>query len=287
MLSLILAFTANAEPEVSLTYKVDKKIGLWSENISGNILYDEQSVFYTDKGFAVKANKGFKNISIQGGIFYTTSKPKDAVAISKAKGEASFSGYSIEEKQVRKDQSVFFINLPNKKKKVLGRGHKSLVPYRWFTHAPKRSKGFAKPDATFGWNKEGEKYLYKIPTKAAALPVKKATSKDIQGWNTQVQIFSPNITITHGLWVNTDRDEELEQVACGVGPRFKSCFIYDKEDDIWHSTQLNWDSSDTPLVFTYNNEQFVAYRSHPKSKILRVLYFDGFSYQTEFFRPKK
>lgn len=285
MLSFFLCLTANAEPEVSLTYKVDQKIGIWAENISGNILYNPQDVFYTSRGFAIKKNNGFKNLNIYGGIFYTTEKPKDAISIQKAKGTESYPGYKIEEKE-RTKSSVFFIQLPNKKKKVIGRGHNNLTPYRWFTHAANSKLDFTKPDSSFGWNKEGENYLYAIPTKSTSLSSKKATPDDIQKWNKQVQIFSPKIKITHGMWVNTDFDETLEQVACGVGPRFKSCLIYDPEENIWHNTQLHWDSSDYPLPFSYNKENYIAYRAHPKSKILRVLYFDGLSYRTEFFRPK-
>ena len=284
--SLFIMLSAFADSQISLTYKVENKIGIWGENISGNILYSSQDVYYTKGGYAIKTNKGYKNVNIYGGISFTTQRPKDAVPIHEAKGEDNRSDYKIEEKK-RKTRSSFFIKLPNGKKKVIGRGHKTLVPYRWFTHDVPAQKGYTKPDATFGWSKDGANYEYKIPTKATKLTFKKATQADIAKWDKQVRVFAPDVTVKRGFWINTDLDDTLEQIVCGVGPRFASCFLFDPEKNLWHNTQLNWQGADTPKPFSYNNETYIAYRSHPKSRILRVLYFDGYSYKTEYFRPER
>ncbi|MAA78387.1 MAG: hypothetical protein CL916_03940 [Deltaproteobacteria bacterium] len=284
--SFLIMFNASADPQVSLAYKVENKIGIWGENISGNILYNSQEVYYTKEGYAIKKNKGYKNINIYGGVSFTEKIPEGAISIHKANGEDSRSDYKIEEKK-RETRSTFFIKLPNGKKKVIGRGHKNLVPYRWFTHDYPAPKGFTKPDKSFGWSKDGTHYEYKTPSKATKLTFKKATQEDISKWNKQVQVFAPDVTVKRGFWINTDLDDTLEQIVCGVGPRFKSCFIFDPEDNLWHNTQLNWEGADTPKPFSYNNETYIAYRSHPKSKILRILYFDGYSYKTEYFRPER
>jgi len=277
---------ATAETQVSLAYKVGNEIGIWGENISGNILYKSQNVYYTSRGYAVKKHNGYKNINIYGGISFTAQLPDGAISIHKAKGKESLSDYEIEEKK-RETRSSFFIKLPNGKKKVIGRGHKNLVPYRWFSHDVPSKKGFMKPDVSFGWNKKGTNYEYQIPSKATKIDIKKATREDIATWDKQIKVFAPDVTVKKGFWINTDLDETLEQIVCGVGPRFKSCFVFDPEENLWHNTQLHWESSDTPLPFTYNNATYIAYRSHPKSKILRVLYFDGYSYKTEYFRPER
>ena len=60
--SLLIMLNASADSQVSLTYKVEDKIGIWGENISGNILYNSQDIFYTKRGYAIKKNKGYKNI---------------------------------------------------------------------------------------------------------------------------------------------------------------------------------------------------------------------------------
>ena len=284
--SLIFMLNAAAESQVSLTYKVGDEIGIWGENISGNILYKSQNVYYTSNGYAIKKNNGYKNINIYGGISFTTQLPDGALSIHKAKGEETLSNYKIEEKK-REKRSSFFIKLPNGKKKVIGRGHKELVPYRWFSHDIPTKKGFTKPDTSFGWNKKGSNYEYAIPTKGTKVEAKKATREDIAKWDKQVKVFAPDVTIKNGFWINTDLDATLEQIVCGVGTRFKSCFVFDPEENLWHNTQLHWEGSDTPLPFTYNNETYIAYRSHPKSKILRVLYFDGYTYKTEYFRPER
>ena len=284
--SLVFMLSAVAESQVSLTYKVGNEIGIWGENISGNILYKSQDVYYTSNGYAIKKNNGYKNINIYGGISFSTQLPEGALSIHQAKGQESRSDYSIEEKKREKSAS-FFIKLPNGKKKVIGRGHKTLVPYRWFSHEVPAQKGFAKPDASFGWNKKGANYEYAIPTKGSKVETKKATREDIAKWDRQVKVFAPDVTVKNGFWINTDLDATLEQIVCGVGIRFKSCFVFDPEENLWHNTQLHWEGSDTPLPFTYNNEIYIAYRSHPKSKILRVLYFDGYTYKTEYFRPER
>lgn len=284
--SLLFMLGASAEPQVSLTYKVGDQIGIWGENISGDILYNSQDIYYTKSGYAVKKHSGYKIINIYGGISFKKELPQGAVSLQSAKGEENRSDYKIEEKK-RETRSSFFIKLPNGKKKVIGRGHKSLSPYRWFTHEVPKKKGFTKPDSSFGWSKKGAHYEYKIPTKATEVSLKKATQEDIAKWGKQVKEFAPDVTIKRGFWINTDLDETLEQIVCGVGPRFKACFLFDPEQKLWHNTQLDWEGSDMPKPFSYNNETYIAYRSHPKSKIMRVLYFDGYSYKTEYFRPER
>jgi hypothetical protein len=286
MISFLFSLCVFAQPQASLTYHVEDKIGIWMENQSGNILYQKNDVFQAPYGYIIKKNTGYKHLHIDGGYFFTTELPSSATPIQKTKGAEILNGYNIEEKK-RPNGSIFFLEKKNGKKSIIGRGHKKLNTYRWFTHETPSAVGFSKPDASFGWHKEGERYLYKIPQGSVALASKKASEEDLKGWNKDVQQFAPKTRITHGVWLNLDSDPELEGLACGVGFKFDACFVINKNDKKWHGTQLKWDIIDEPLPFQKEDSIYVAFRSHPKSKILRVLYFNGTSYKTEFFRPKR
>jgi hypothetical protein len=286
MISILLSLCAFAQPNVSLTYHVEDKIGIWMKNQSGNILYNKKDIYQTPYGYIIKQNKGFKHLHINGGHFFTTTLPSSATPIKDVKGTETRKGFRIEKKQ-RPNGAIFFLNQKDGAKSIIGRGYKELKDYRWFTHETSSKKGNPAPDEQFGWHKKGVKYLYKIPSGSTNLSYKTATELDIDRWNKEVQTFAPKTKITHGVWLNLDSDPEEEAIACGVGYKFDACFVMKRSEKKWHGTQLKWNISDQPLPFQKEDSIYLAFRSHPKSKILRVLYFDGTSYKTEFFRPKR
>ena len=286
MFSFLFSLFAFAEPDISILYNADDKVGFWLENQSGNILYQEKDLYHVPYGYVVQQNKGFKHIHTHGGYFYTTTLPQDAIPVSQAKGLESLEGYRIEEKK-NTNGSVFFLHKKDGSKSIIGRGHKKLTPKSWLIFDTPKKEGFTKPDETFGWHKKGEKFLLEVPEGATQISYNKAKETDITQWNKTIQTFAPKTTITHGIWANLDLDPELEGIACGVGFKFDACFIYDKTTEQWHHAELKWEENVPPILFQKSNGIYLAFRSHAKSKILRVLYYTGSFYDTVFFRPKR
>lgn len=286
MLSLFLSLFAFAEPNVSVVYKTEDKIGFWMEEQSGNILYEEKYVYQVPYGYVVQQNNGYKNIHIHGGFFFTTTLPKDAIPISQAKGRDSVQGYRIEERK-NKNGSIFYLHKKDGSKSVIGRGYKKLTLEKWLLFDTPKKEGFKKPNESFGWHKKAKKYLLERPDESTQLSYNRANKDDIADWNKKVQLFAPKTTITHGVWANLDLDQDLEGVACGIGVKFDACFVYDKTTEQWHHTELKWDEKTPPVLFQKNNGTYLAFRSDVKSKILRVLYYTGSFYETVFFRPER
>ena len=286
MYSFLFSVLALAEPEISVVYKTEDKVGFWMSKQSGVILYPETELFYTPNGYVAKQDNGYKHIHILGGYSFLTTLPETAIPISKAKGIEQPKGYRIEEKKYAKG-SHFYLHKKDGSKSIIGRGQKTLVPYQWFSFDTKPKNGFKKPDESFNWAKEKESYLFQIPPNSNVVSYTKATESDIAEWNNHVQKFAPKTKITHGAWANLDLDPEPEGIACGVGYKFDACFIYDTQTQQWHGTPMKWNLELPPLFFQHSDGTYIAYRSHPKSQILRVLYFNGTYYETVFFRPPK
>ena len=285
---LFFFFSAFAAPQTSVLYKVDDKVGVWMENQSGNSIYSPETLYQTKEGYATRINQGFMHKHYLGGYFYTTSLSEDATPYTEFVKNATPApkGYRIEEKQ-RARGSVFYLHKKDGSKSLIARGTKKIDSTLWFTMpSPTVRTGFTKPTDVMGWKKTNSKYTYTLPDNANVLSVKDASQDEISAWNKEVKRFLPHVSITHGKWANLDTDPEPEAIICGSGVRFDSCFVYDKEEDKWFATLLKWNNQDTPLVFEKNGGTYILFRSHKKSRLLRVLYFTGYEYDTHLLRNK-
>ena len=281
MLSLLL-FSAFAAPQISVLYNVEKKVGVWMENQSGNSLYNPDHIYQADHGYVFNSNQGFLHKHYLGGYFYTTTLPQEAVPFKELSKQSISTpkGFRIEEKK-RKRGSVFFLHKNDGSKSIIARGTKIIDSTLWFSaKRPKISKGFAKPADPFGWEKLNSQYTFDLPKDAKKLSVQEASKDDISIWSKEVQTFLPHVNITHGKWANLDNDPELEAIVCGIGVRFDSCFIYDREQNKWFGTLLKWNKKDPPMVFEKEGGTYILFRSHKKSRLMRVLFFTGHSYDT-------
>ncbi|MEC7984338.1 MAG: hypothetical protein VX278_04190 [Myxococcota bacterium] len=288
-----LSFAAD-NPNWSLIFQADDKLGLQMERISGTFKTSPNNLFWHSDGYILRQYKGYQNLNVSGTQYYTTTLKKGAIPLieKRKEGAKEIPGKKIIS-QMRGNRKINYLVQKDGSKKIIARGVKKFSQPLWISNPP------AKPRVKHAVPSDSLKWIYKKgslqnvpPADSKRLPNTQISQKQRSKLEKEIRLFNPKASIKHTSVINLDGDSAKESLICVKGREYTGCYVMDvyKGENRYYTVGVKWlsgEQKDAPFVFQQGQNTYIGHKAKPNSKLMRVVYFDGYGYSTKVMRKKQ